>query len=71
MEENFIILLFLTFLQIEIMNCWEPEITLNMIIIAGEISRLHLAQSCEKRIWLLAYKLASVMKDKVASVYGT
>lgn len=52
------------------MHCWEPQITLDMIIIAGEIARLYLSQSCEKRIWLLAYKLASALENKGASLYG-
>ncbi|XP_043467661.1 uncharacterized protein LOC122501934 [Leptopilina heterotoma] len=52
-------------------NCWEPKITLEIIIIAGEVARLYLSQENERQAWLLAYELATVLQNHTACIYVT
>ncbi|XP_035723189.1 uncharacterized protein LOC118442097 isoform X2 [Vespa mandarinia] len=50
---------------------WEPLLTLHILIIAAEYSRLYRYEECELRAWNLAIKLAAELNNDDAFIYVT
>lgn len=57
-------------IQTDIAQGWEPLLTLRILIIAAEYSRLYRYEECELRAWNLAIKLATELNDDDAFIYG-
>ncbi|XP_015172528.1 PREDICTED: uncharacterized protein LOC107064394 [Polistes dominula] len=56
---------------IDVTQSWEPLLTLNILTIIAEYSRLYRYENCESKAWNLASKLAIELDNKDIFVYVT
>ncbi|KAL2751492.1 hypothetical protein V1477_000650 [Vespula maculifrons] len=55
----------------DVTQSWEPLLTLHILIIAAEYSRLYRFEECELKAWNLAIKLAIELNNNDAFIYVT